>query len=55
MSNLQASVQDGELLAGFTDDSVDAVTCTWGLESMDPALAIQVRFARESPIIYYKN
>eukprot|EP00904_Undaria_pinnatifida_P009079 jgi/Undpi1/5300/HiC_scaffold_2.g00581.m1 len=41
VSNLQASVQDGELLSGFTDDSVDAVTCTWGLESMDPALAIQ--------------
>ena len=34
VSNLKASVEDGELLSGFDDNSVDALTCTWGLESM---------------------
>ncbi|CAN0214867.1 unnamed protein product, partial [Ectocarpus sp. 6 AP-2014] len=31
VSNVVASVADGEALTGFGDESVDAVTCTWGL------------------------
>ncbi|CBN79539.1 methyltransferase [Ectocarpus siliculosus] len=31
VSNVVASVADGEALTGFGDGSVDAVTCTWGL------------------------
>ena len=34
VSNLNASVEDGMSLSGFDDNSVDALTCTWGLESM---------------------
>ncbi|CAN0040850.1 unnamed protein product, partial [Ectocarpus fasciculatus] len=30
-SNVTASVADGEALTGFGDESVDAVTCTWGM------------------------
>lgn len=43
LSNLRSSVADGTSLSGFTDDSVDALTCTWGLESMpDQKMAIGV-------------
>ncbi|CAB1098430.1 unnamed protein product [Ectocarpus sp. CCAP 1310/34] len=31
VSNVVASVADGEALTGFGDETVDAVTCTWGL------------------------
>lgn len=34
VSNLKASVEDGGTLSGFGNGAVDAVTCTWGLESM---------------------
>lgn len=34
VTNLEAGVEDGQELSGFPDGSVDAVTCTWGLESM---------------------
>ncbi|CAM9835862.1 unnamed protein product, partial [Hapterophycus canaliculatus] len=31
VSNVSASVADGEALTGFGDESVDAVTCTFGM------------------------
>lgn len=44
VSNVVASVADGEALTGFGDESVDAVTCTWGLLFMPNwQRAIQVR------------
>lgn len=44
VSNLRAGVEDGQTLSGFQDCCVDAVTCTWGLESMpDGKKAISVR------------
>lgn len=44
VSNVKASVADGEALTGFGDGSVDAVTCTSGLMFMpDWQRAIKVR------------
>lgn len=34
VSNVEADVADGEALVAFADESVDAVTCTWGLMFM---------------------
>lgn len=49
VSNLKAGVEDGQALSGFEDCSVDAVTCTWGLESMpEGEKAISVRACRRS-------
>lgn len=43
LSNVKAGVEDGMLLSGFGDGTVDAVTCTWGMESMpDHVKALQV-------------
>lgn len=32
--NLKASIEDGQVLSGFEDGSMDVVTCAWGLDSM---------------------
>lgn len=46
VSNVTAGVADGEALTEFSDASVDAVTCTWGLIFMPQwQKAVQVRRA----------
>lgn len=46
VSNLKAGIEDGMALSGFQDNSVDVVTCTWGLESMpDHKTPLQVRIS----------
>ena len=32
--NLKVSLEDGQVLSGFEDGSMDVVTCAWGLDSM---------------------
>lgn len=53
VSNLKAGVEDGMVLSGFQDNSVDVVTCTWGLESMpDHKTPLHVRISLLLPLRY---
>lgn len=58
VSNVTAGVADGEVLTGFGDESVDAVTCTWGLIFMpqwQQALQVQPLYISPEKNVIVRN